>query len=122
MAEPMSGLSRAKSVVVVRRKKPREIIYVRAYPETAINPTPNQIRARVAFGETASKARGVKYKDRGEGLPPAAEYVRKELSGAFFGRSPKTPKWLQRLFLLLQPPVSEEELRRLITSITSTTS
>ena len=70
-------------LVLVNRKKKRAP-YVRAMPETAREPTPAQIEARIRFGELAGKAKGAR--KRGP-EPPAAEAVREmrgersELSG-----------------------------------------
>lgn len=99
MAEKMYGKDRAKSVVLVHRTKPREIIYPRAYPKTALDPTLYQMLCRIAFGEVGEKAKDIKYKGKRDEypIPPAAEYVEKELSGKYFGRTRKIPKWMEKV-------------------------
>lgn len=85
-------------ISIVNRKKPREVLYLRAVPDTAYNPTVPQILARLKFAELASKARGKKF--IGE-LPPAAEEVRK-MSGERFGKTVKQKKWERILKELLK--------------------
>lgn len=82
-------------VVVVRRLKPRPVIYFRAMPRTAREPTENQLRVRTAFAEAARKVRGVRYRERRAGIPPAAEEVARELGGRSFGRTWRPPKWFE---------------------------
>jgi hypothetical protein len=84
-----------KPFQLVVRTRPRRVVFFRAKPVTAYEPTPAQIRARVAFGEAARRARGTKIAP-GQ-LPPAALAVREELSGRSFGRVPRKPKWLRVL-------------------------
>jgi hypothetical protein len=84
-----------KPFQLVVRTKPRRVVFFRAKPVTAYEPTPAQIRARVAFGEAAKRARGRRIAP-GQ-LPPAALAVREELSGRSFGRVVKKPKWLRVL-------------------------
>jgi hypothetical protein len=98
--------------VLVRRTRPREVLYLRAYPRTAADPTPAQIRARIAFGEAARKAKGIKYRGLPVSLPPAAEFVKRELSGkSFEPKKEKKPKWLELLEKMLSgyPPEAAEK-------------
>jgi hypothetical protein len=74
------------------------VVFFRAKPATAYEPTPAQMRARIAFGEAARKARGLKALP-GQ-LPPAAMLVKEELSGRSFGAAPRRPKWLRILELI----------------------
>jgi hypothetical protein len=85
----------------VVRTKPRRVAFFRAKPVTAYEPTPAQMRARIAFGEAARKARGLKALP-GQ-LPPAAMLVKEEMSGRSFGGEPKRPKWLKILERLAKP-------------------
>jgi hypothetical protein len=78
-----------KPIQLVFRQKPRPLIYFRAKPRTAYEPTVNQIKARLRFAELAKKARGKKF--TGE-LPPAAEMV-KQMKGERFGRTERPKKW-----------------------------
>ena len=99
MSESMHGKERSKSIVLVHRTKPREIIYPRSYPKTALDPTYPQILCRIAFGEAGLKAKGIKYKGKKDEypIPPAAKFVQEELSGRYFGRTKKIPKWMEKL-------------------------
>ncbi len=90
-----------EKLVLVFREKPRPMIYVRAYPETARNPTPAQIACRLAFAEAARKAKGIKYAGLFVDLPPAAKAVAEALKGRSFGGRRKKPKWLKLLELWL---------------------
>jgi len=65
------------------------LVFLRAKPKTAYDPTVNQIRSRLRFAELARKARGRKF--TGE-LPPAAEMV-KQMKGERFGRTERPRKW-----------------------------
>jgi hypothetical protein len=87
-----------KPFQLVVRSKPRRVVFFRAKPITAYEPTPAQIRARIAFGEAAKRAKGVKITP-GQ-LPPAAIVVKEELSGRSFGGELKKPKWLRILELI----------------------
>lgn len=78
-----------KPIQLVFRQKPRPLMYFRAKPRTAYDPTVNQIKSRLRFAELARKARGRKF--TGE-LPPAAEMVR-QMKGERFGRTEKPRKW-----------------------------
>lgn len=78
-----------KPIQLVFRQKPRPLMYFRAKPRTAYDPTVNQIKSRLRFAELARKARGKKF--TGE-LPPAAEMVR-QMKGERFGRTEKLRKW-----------------------------
>ena len=78
-----------KPIQLVFRQKPRPLMYFRAKPRTAYDPTVNQIKSRLRFAELARKARGKKF--TGE-LPPAAEMVR-QMKGERFGRTEKPRKW-----------------------------
>jgi len=78
-----------KPIQLVFRRKPRPLIYFRAKPRTAYDPTVNQIKSRLRFAELARKARGRKF--TGE-LPPAAEMV-KQMKGERFGRAERPRKW-----------------------------
>jgi hypothetical protein len=80
---------------LVVRTKPRRVVFFRAKPITAYEPTPAQIRARIAFGEAARRARGMKMVP-GQ-LPPAAIAVKEAMSGRSFGGEPRRPKWLRVL-------------------------
>jgi hypothetical protein len=107
-AEPMSGRSRAESVVVVVRRRPRLCVYIRAYPKTGEDPTPAQLAARLAFAGAAEKARGVKYAGKRGGLPPAAERVAEALEGlSFQPHTARLPQWVERLAERLK--LTEEE-------------
>ena len=78
-----------KPIQLVFRQKPRPLVFLRAKPKTAYDPTVNQIRSRLRFAELARKARGRKF--TGE-LPPAAEMV-KQMKGERFGRTERPRKW-----------------------------
>ena len=95
----MHGRERSRSLVLVHRTKPREIFYFRSYPKTALEPTYPQLLCRIAFGEAGLKAKDIKYKGKKDEypIPPAAKFVKEELSGKFFGRTVKTPKWMEKL-------------------------
>jgi len=82
-----------RPIQLVFRRRPRPVAYLRAKPYTAYRPTEAQLRARLAFGEVARRARG----RRLVRLPPAAEEVARELSGRSFGGTPREPKWLSVL-------------------------
>jgi len=90
-----------KPLVLVHRKKPRELWYLRAKPATVYRPTYKQILTRIRFGEIAKKAKGAKMKGD---LPPAAEFVKKELSGIKYeGEAEEKPrKWELVLAALLK--------------------
>ena len=91
-------------LVLVRRRKPREKWYVRAYPRTAIMPTLAQVEQRIRFGEAAKRAKG----RRGlapDGLPWAAHFVKEGASGPLpeeLRKPPREPEWLRRLRLLVR--------------------
>jgi len=89
-----------KPFQLVVRSKPRRVVFFRAKPITAYEPTPAQIRARIAFGMAARRARGKRILP-GQ-LPPAAIAVREEMSGRSFGGEPRKPKWLKILELLAE--------------------
>jgi len=78
-----------RPIQLVFRQKPRPLVYFRAKPRTAYDPTVNQIRSRLRFAELARKARGRRF--TGE-LPPAAEMV-KQMKGERFGRTERPRKW-----------------------------
>jgi len=78
-----------KPIQLVFRQKPRPLIYFRAKPRTAYEPTVNQVKSRLRFAELAKKAKGRKF--TGE-LPPAAEMV-KQMKGERFGRTERPRKW-----------------------------
>ncbi|MCD6131263.1 MAG: hypothetical protein J7J61_04065 [Candidatus Hydrothermae bacterium] len=78
-----------KPIQLVFRQKPRPLVFLRAKPKTAYDPTVNQIRSRLRFAELARKARGRKF--TGE-LPPAAEMV-KQMKGERFGQTERPRKW-----------------------------
>ena len=92
-AHPMTGPDRAKSFVIVCRNKPRRICYLRDYPETAVNPTENQIIARIIFGEVGRLAKGIRNWQDKYPLPPAAILVKKAMEGLSIGRSRRLKKW-----------------------------
>lgn len=82
-------------LVLVVREKPRRRVYVRSMPETAFKPTPAQIQARIAFGEAARLAKGLKMTGS---MPPAAEMVKKVMAGLKFKPSKRRePKWVKVL-------------------------
>jgi len=78
-----------RPIQLVFRQKPRPLVYFRAKPRTAYDPTVNQIRSRLRFAELARKARGRKFTGK---LPPAAEMV-KQMKGERFGRTERPRKW-----------------------------
>jgi hypothetical protein len=82
-----------KPFQLVVRRRPRLVAYFRAKPRTAYHPTPAQVASRIAFAEAAKRARGMKL----VGLPPAAVLVRESMRGAYYGGSPREPKWLRIL-------------------------
>jgi len=85
-----------KPIQLVVRTKPYRTIYFRAKPYTAYKPTLPQLKARIRFGELAKKAKGLKFKQGDKyirKLPPAAEIVKKEMSGEKFGRTERVKKW-----------------------------
>ena len=91
--------------VLVHRRRPREIVYVRDYPDTAKHPTPAQRRIRILFGEAARKTRGIRYRGRPDlwPLPPAALAVRRELYGVrILGSGRRVPKWYARLRAMIE--------------------
>lgn len=81
-------------VQIVNRKGKQ---YIRAMPYTAINPTKNQVRVRIAFGEAARKAKGSRFTGQ---LPPSALAVKNEMKGMYYGRTVKYPKWMYVLGLV----------------------
>jgi hypothetical protein len=83
---------------LVVRTRPRRVVFFRAKPVTAYEPTPAQLLARIAFGEAARSARGKRMLP-GQ-LPPAAIAVKEAMSGRSFGGRPRRPKWLRILELL----------------------
>jgi hypothetical protein len=115
----MGGKTGANSVIITVRRKPRLTIYIRAYPKTGESPTPAQRACRIAFGEAAKRAKGIKYAGKGEGLPPAAEIVAKAMDGLTFEpHKVKVPLWVERLSQRLQ--LTEEErtaLERMVLSL-----
>lgn len=82
-----------RPIQLVVRSKPRTVVFFRAKPRTAYEPTPAQIRARMEFGLAARRARGRRFTGL---LPPAAEEVR-ALRGRSFGGRPREPVWLRVL-------------------------
>jgi hypothetical protein len=108
----MSGKDRSSSVIITVRKRPRLTIYIRAYPKTGESPTPAQRACRIAFGEAAKRAKGIKYAGRGEGLPPAAEIVATAMSGVTFEpHRIRLPQWIDRIAEKLG--LTEEEKKML---------
>ena len=93
-------------LVLVHRKKPREIYYLRAKPYTAKEPTIHQIKSRLAFGHHAKQARN---KSIESDLPPAAEQVKK-LRGKKFGRTRKLRKWEEILLEEVMRNTSRNEI------------
>ncbi len=93
MAHPMTGPDRAKGFVLVCREKPRRLCYIRDYPETAVNPTYNQIIARIIFGEVGRLAKGIKNWQEKYPIPPAAILVKKAMEGLSIGRTRRLKKW-----------------------------
>jgi len=113
-----------QSLQLVVRNKPRRKAYLRSPPYTILYPKPAQrdIRRRVA--KAAGKASGL----RGlapDGLPWAAHFVKRELSGyrSAEPKAEKEPLWKRRRAELSQIAVqlpisaSREELRRALTAI-----
>lgn len=98
-------------IVLVERRRPRTVRYLRAHPRTAKNPTLPQVMARIAFGEVARLARGARFTSD---LPPAALLVREALRGARFGRTRRRPLWLQRLELRLAREYGVERALRIV--------
>ena len=99
MTTPMHGEWRKYTVVLVHRRRPRDIWYIRAYPESAINPSPAQIDVRIRFGETARRARGIKWRELGVPMPLASLLVASRLKGyrsPYAGRR-RVPKWVRML-------------------------
>lgn len=92
----------AKYVQLVKRG---DKWYLRAMPYTAEHPTENQIKARIKFAEIAKKAKGKKFTG---GLPPAAELIKREMKGQYFGRTRKLKKWQK---ILMEEAKTEEERR-----------
>jgi len=89
---------------LVVRRKPRLVVYFRLKPRTTYKPTPAQVRTRIAFAMAARKAKGIRYAGRGYGLPPAAELVRREMTGRSFGGKPRRPRWLIVLEKMFKTP------------------
>ncbi|MGC8569497.1 MAG: hypothetical protein ACP5LW_05785 [Nitrososphaeria archaeon] len=89
-------------VQIVHRKRPRDLIYIRAAPEDPA--TPNQIRARKVFAEIAKEAKGKKMVY----LPPAAELVQNKMAGMKFGRTLKVDKWM----IILAGAGMSEQIRK----------
>ncbi len=105
---------RSKRIQIVFRRKPYPTVFLRAMPCTARNPTTNQIKARVAFGEAAKKAKGVRYKGKKVDIPPAAQAVKESMKGKRFGRTEKLPKWATILWdVAKEEGLSKEEFSRL---------
>jgi len=93
MVEPATGPSRANGFVIVCREKPKRICYIRDYPRTAVNPTENQIIARIIFGEVGRLAKGIKNWQKRFPMPPAAILVKKAMEGLSIGRTRRLRKW-----------------------------
>jgi hypothetical protein len=83
-----------RPIQLVVRRKPRTVVFFRAKPRTAYEPTTPQLLARYAFGTAARRARGRKFTGT---LPPAAEEVERALKGASFGGRRREPLWLRIL-------------------------
>ncbi len=99
-------------VQIVYRKKPRDIIYMRAAPSN--DPTPYQREARRIFSEIARQAKGMKMKD----FPPAAELVKERMSGMRIGSTPKIQKWM--IVLAGASQASERSFRDALRYLTGT--
>jgi len=100
MERKVTGDPRERFIQIVHRTKPRDIWYYRAVPYTAMNPTLPQIKARLAFGMAAKRAKGLKFKlEKGYAydMPPAAVKVRELLKGRKFGRTYRKKKWEELL-------------------------
>ncbi len=99
-----------KKVIIARRNGK---YYLRLYPE--YEPTPNQLRARIAFAMAAKKAKGRK---KTGNLPPAAEIVAEEMRNLRFGETPRLKKWAvaAALALLNLPREVEDELMLALTT------
>jgi hypothetical protein len=89
-----------KPFQLVLRRRPRTVVFFRAKPRTAYQPTPAQVASRIAFAEAAKRARGMRLM----GLPPAAILVRESMKGRYYGGRPREPKWLRVLRHLAGTP------------------
>jgi len=85
-----------RPIQLVVRTKPKLTAFFRRKPITSYVPSEAQIRVRIAFGEAAKKAKGIKYVGLGV-KPPASEYVREALKGRVFSKEYRPPKWLKIL-------------------------
>jgi len=92
-------LTDSKPFQLVVRSRPRRVVFFRAKPVTAYEPTTPQLMVRVAFGEVARRARGMRFVGI---LPPAAELVRNYMKGVKFSESSRKPKWLKVLELIVK--------------------
>jgi hypothetical protein len=92
-----------RPIQLVVRTKPRTIVFFRAKPKTAYEPTTPQLLARYAFGVATRRARGRKFTGP---LPPAAEEVRRSLKGVSFGGRPREPVWLRILKAWVEEPTA----------------
>jgi len=88
-----------KPFQLVVREKPRRTVFFRAKPITAYRPTEAQIRARITFAKIARRAKGRKMSGQ---MPPAAEEIKKSMSGMRFGETIREPKWLKILKRLVE--------------------
>lgn len=84
--------------------------YWRFIPHTNFKPHPNQIEARLQFGETAYNAYGKKGYD-GAGLPIVASEIRKQLKGTRI-KPPTLQENLSKLATLLEK-IGENAAKRL---------
>jgi hypothetical protein len=92
-----------RPIQLVVRRKPRTVVFFRAKPRTAYDPTTPQLLARYAFGAVARRARGRRFTGL---LPPAAEEVARELRGRSFGGRPREPVWLGVLRAWVEGPTA----------------
>jgi len=103
-------------VVLAYRRRPRPLLYIRAYPRSATDPSPAQARVRELFGEAARKARGARWRGLLP-MPLAAEFVRRELKGVRVSEG-RIPKWVETLTNML-PPERREEVKKILLTLRS---
>jgi len=109
-------------VQVVRRRKPRETVYIRAVPRTIFEPTRGQVLHRLRVARAGRKARGKKGLCPCHGLPWAAHYVLTELKGKRVppevAKKPREPEWVKRLRAFARihriPPATVERTVRAV--------
>jgi len=92
---------------IVKRK---DKYYIRKAPETIINPTENQIKERIFFGEMSSLLKKIFGK-----LHPIerAKLLSLAVKGMKFGRKEKKPKWVLELEKELGRELKKEEIEEI---------